>query len=410
MKRIIFIVISLLFFENNLLLAQGWHEGEETYKWLSELPKKEKTRSILPISASLDDFTPNIIDQGQTGMCVSYALSTIHTIIYARNNNITDKEKIDKYRASPTFLYYLAKNSNDQDCKSGFYPENTLLAMGFMAQYGIPYSSDVEENKYHPFSNNMICEKYPYSNDDLINDVKKASNYITTPSISCGERKTIGRNEVTLVDHRAVKSELAAGNPCLLSAVFSRDFFSKEKENCTSNPEGKSDGIGHAMVIVGFDDNKQSYKIMNSYGSDWGCDGYTWIKYSELTLLDGYILSFNGGKSKKAKKDEIVDFLSDIEDILKKEFSYRIPKDLDELVEYNESDQILEGIYASCIEVNGEYFSNNEDVEEFCICYGAKLVVEMVINMQIGEETTDERVKEIWAECYINTLLPSTQE
>ena len=33
MKRIIFIVISLLFFENNLVLAQGWHEGEETYNY-----------------------------------------------------------------------------------------------------------------------------------------------------------------------------------------------------------------------------------------------------------------------------------------------------------------------------------------------------------------------------------------
>ena len=187
----------------------------------------------------------------------------------------------------------------------------------------------------------MICEKYPYSNDDLINDVKKASNYITTPSISCGERKTIGRNEVTLVDHIAVKSELAAGNPCLLSAVFSRDFFSKEKENCTSNPEGKSDGIGHAMVIVGFDDNKQSYKIMNSYGSDWGCDGYTWIKYSELTLLDGYILSFNGVESKKAKKDEIVDFLTEIQDVLNKDFSYRTQKIFVEQVQNeNETEQL----------------------------------------------------------------------
>ena len=408
MKNKIFITICLFLFANNTLFAQGWHEGEETYKWLSELPKKEKSRSILPISASLEYFTPNVIDQGQTGMCVSFALSTIHTIIYARNNNITDKETIDKYRSSPSFLYYLMKNSNDKDCKAGFYPTNTLLAMGFMTKYGIPYSSDVEDNQYHPFSNNMICEKYPYNNNDLINDIKKASNYRTIPSVSCGERKTIGRNEVTLVDHKAVKSELAAGNPCLLSAVFSRDFFSKEKENCTSNPEGKSDGVGHAMVIVGYDDAKQSYKIMNSYGNDWGCDGYTWIKYSELTVLDGYILSFNGSDSrKKAKTDDIVEFLEEIESLLDKDFSYRIQENSEELIEnVNETEQLLE----MCQEENREFFSNNDDLGKFCECYYPMILVEFMIDLQIGKETTDERINEIWAECYINVLLPSTQE
>lgn len=404
MKHIIFITISLLFFTNNILLSQGSHVGKETYKWLSELPKNEKSRSVLPISASLDDFTPNVIDQGQTGMCVSYALSTIHTIIYARNNNITDKEKIDKYRSSPTFLYYLVKNDKDTDCTSGLNELEGIVAWGFMALYGIPYSSDVEENYYHPFSNNMICEKYPYNNKDLINDIKEASNYRSKPNVACGEVKTIGRQEIMIVDHELVKSELAAGNPCYLAAVFSRDFFSKEKENCTSNPEGKSDGIGHAMVIVGYDDNKQSYKIMNSYGDEWGCDGYTWIKYEDLTLLDGMIVSFNGYESKKSKKDDISEFLVEIENNLNKNFNFRKNKEVEELVKENESDEMIEQVLEPCIELHKEqlkdFFSNSDILDAFCACNCALLILEYAINEQIGEETPTERIQEIWSECY----------
>ena len=47
------------------------------------------------------------------------------------------------------------------------------------------------------------------------------------------------------------------------------------------------------MVIVAYDDDKDAYKILNSYGEDWGCDGYTWIKYKDLAILDGYIISFS---------------------------------------------------------------------------------------------------------------------
>ena len=35
----------------------------------------------------------------------------------------------------------------------------------------------------------------------------------------------------------------------------------------------------HAMCIVGYDDERQAYKVRNSWGPGWGEDGYLWISY-----------------------------------------------------------------------------------------------------------------------------------
>ena len=410
MKLKLLFTISFTLFMNNVLLSQGSHVGKEIYDWISEFPKSEKSRSILPISASLDDFTPSVINQGQTGMCVSYALSTIHTIIYARENNITDKEKIDKHRFSPSFIYYLFRNNSDDNCSYGISDDDYVVATSvFMTKFGIPYSSDVEENFYHPFSNsnNMICEKYPYNYRDLINDIHKGSDFRSQPIEICGELRTIGNQEIFVVDHDILKSELAAGNPSYLSAVFSSDFFRKEKENCTSSTVGKSDGIGHAMVIVGYDDKKQSYKIINSYGKEWGCDGYTWIKYKDLNIIDGFIASFNGSESRKSNKDDISEFLEIIEDHKNKNFTFRENNEIVEpVVKNNENNDQAKQFLDNCLDIfmksSKDMFQNKEILEEFCTCYCSLLYLQNSINKQIGTEITEEEISEIYEFCREN--------
>ena len=42
---------------------------------------------------------------------------------------------------------------------------------------------------------------------------------------------------------------------------------------------GKNRG-GHAVCLVGYDDSKQAFKFINSWGTDWGIDGFGWVSYS----------------------------------------------------------------------------------------------------------------------------------
>jgi len=81
-KRLqLYITILILSFSYNTLSAQGVTIDEGSYKWIAELPKPVKSRSILPPSASLENYAPSVIDQTGTSMCASFALSTIHTRI-----------------------------------------------------------------------------------------------------------------------------------------------------------------------------------------------------------------------------------------------------------------------------------------------------------------------------------------
>ena len=37
--------------------------------------------------------------------------------------------------------------------------------------------------------------------------------------------------------------------------------------------------VNHAVVLTGWDDNKQAWHIKNSWTKDWGDNGYMWIAY-----------------------------------------------------------------------------------------------------------------------------------
>ena len=44
---------------------------------------------------------------------------------------------------------------------------------------------------------------------------------------------------------------------------------------------------GHAITVVGYDDYKfgGAFRIMNSWGADYGDDGFIWIKYSDFEIV-----------------------------------------------------------------------------------------------------------------------------
>jgi hypothetical protein len=47
---------------------------------------------------------------------------------------------------------------------------------------------------------------------------------------------------------------------------------------------GKNRAPGHAIALVGWDDEKEAWLIKNSWGTKWGINGYGWIGYESLGL------------------------------------------------------------------------------------------------------------------------------
>ncbi|MEL7040168.1 MAG: C1 family peptidase [Pseudomonadota bacterium] len=86
---------------------------------------------------------------------------------------------------------------------------------------------------------------------------------------------------VNTQDTRELKAQLNANYPVIIGAIVDDGFAQLGRDEIWRNQIGREQS-GHAMVIVGYDDGKQAFKLINSWGTNWGTDGYGWISYQHF--------------------------------------------------------------------------------------------------------------------------------
>ncbi len=86
----------------------------------------------------------------------------------------------------------------------------------------------------------------------------------------------------------AIKSALASGQPVMLSIRVYQNFPSRAPRPSDAGadwlptiplPKGRDKG-GHAILAVGYDDARRAFIILNSWGTDWGGNGYAYLPYA----------------------------------------------------------------------------------------------------------------------------------
>ena len=80
-----------------------------------------------------------------------------------------------------------------------------------------------------------------------------------------------------------MKISLSYNNPITAGINVNSDFSALSPENNKYSAQKGMDGR-HAVTIIGYDDNKYggSFRILNSYGLDWGDGGYFWMTYKDF--------------------------------------------------------------------------------------------------------------------------------
>lgn len=96
---------------------------------------------------------------------------------------------------------------------------------------------------------------------------------------------------VNVQDLRELKAQLNAGFPVVIGAAIDDGFYSLGSGQIWQSTIGASRG-GHAMVVVGYDDARNAFKLINSWGTDWADDGYGWVDYSHFrqVVREAYIV------------------------------------------------------------------------------------------------------------------------
>ncbi len=221
----------------------------------------DDTKNPLPEAANLQKFAPEVGNQGSQGSCVAWSSAYgARTILEASKAG----QNPNNLRFSPAFLY----NQIGLDGCQGSY---IIRAMEFMTKQGsVPY------------------EQFPYTDQDCSrspsqDQVREAAQYRMRGfnRLSKGDRTDV-------IDLRAIKENLAQGAPVVIGMMvgpsFMQDMLGKDVWIPQEGDRGMMGFGGHAMCVVGYDDKKYggSFLIMNSWGKEWGVNGFAWVRYGDF--------------------------------------------------------------------------------------------------------------------------------
>ena len=196
------------------------------------------------------DYEPEIRDQGRCGTCWAFAtvatVETNHRIRHGADYNFSEQSVHDCARIE------------DRPCPQGGGIRSRayrhMLDTGLPAEMSVPYTE----------SNNS-CSSHP-STDYKIRDF----GFVGGP----------GHEEWPTTDE--LKQALCDHGPVAASVRVTFDFSNYRGDMAAGKfvfDEFASGNTNHAITIVGWSDKLDAWLIRNSWGTDWGLDGYMWIKY-----------------------------------------------------------------------------------------------------------------------------------
>lgn len=220
---------------------------------------KAPPKAGLKKSVDLTQWCSPIEDQGNIGSCTAHA--GVGLVEYFERRAFG--KHID---ASRLFLYKVTRNLLQWTGDTGAWLRTTMKAM---VMFGVPPES------HYPYVTSQYDEEpgafcYAF-----------AQSYQTLSYYRLDEH---GLSSTALVAR--VKAFLAAGYPSMFG--FTVYNFGNDKGEFAFPGAGDSVKGGHAVVAVGYDDNRRiggskgALKIRNSWGTGWGEGGYGWLPYDYL--------------------------------------------------------------------------------------------------------------------------------
>lgn len=216
-------------------------------------------RSLRPTYYILEpEYLPPVMSQGPQGSCTGWS-----TAYYNYTYGVTRRLKLDKekradsrWKFSPSYVYNQINNGVDKGSVIG-QAVKLMNAQGCATLAESPYKVDDFTTK-------------PNS------DAKERAAKYKAPSFACF-------SQGAKPDLEAVKRYLyEVRNPVSFGLFLRENFPTGSKEaDYVYDGEGKRIG-GHAMTIIGYDDQKAAFLIVNSWGERWGNKGFLYISYDSM--------------------------------------------------------------------------------------------------------------------------------
>ena len=235
------------------------------YGWRRDLPDKRdklfETNYLLSVEKPVDkvdlrEKCPKIYNQGELGSCTANAIACAIQFDEIKQN-------LDSQVPSRLFIYY-----NERDIEGNVDRDTgSSLRDGVKCINKIGYCNETQ---------------WPY-------DIQK---FTEKPEQSCYDyarkHKSLSYKKVQQ-DEEHIKSVLNMGFPIVFGISVYESFESEEvaKTGIVPLPKNHEKMLGgHAIVIVGYDEEKRLFTFRNSWGEDWGDKGYGYLPYDYVCDKD----------------------------------------------------------------------------------------------------------------------------
>lgn len=279
--------LALLTLISNHVFGQQNHGtglifDKEMYKIVEIISPALKFNNEIKDKYSLKNFCPTPGNQGNLGTCASWATGyAALTISNAIENNLSTPHKINQNIKSPLYIYNQIKLNNS--CK-GAYLENALKLAKF--------KGDCDLTDFNP----KDCSSLPGAKED-----DKAKNFKIKEYFKLFNESTNAESKIV-----SVINSLNSDKPVVIGISTKPSIHNVKKDGIYSPKISEEDGGGHALCIVGYDNAKKHFEVMNSWGTYWGNGGFFYLSYKDFIkyCFEAYVftLSENNTKSKTLLK------------------------------------------------------------------------------------------------------------
>jgi hypothetical protein len=205
-------------------------------------------RAVTPASIDNSSLFPPPKQQGETDTCVSWAATYAAASASLRPRH----PEQPPVALSPAFTYPLV--GGGRFCRGSTLISKTL---DVLRESGAPPLLD------YAFDPGW-CARQPTAEETA-----RASNY-----------RIPGWWKLDAHDLSAVKAQLAERRPVIFGMSIGPAFKQFKGGGVFDTLEIGAETTGHAMVLVGYDDARSAFRLMNSFGRNWGDNGYAWIGYA----------------------------------------------------------------------------------------------------------------------------------
>ena len=208
---------------------------------------------MLPARVDLRNYASPIDDQGNLGSCTGNAIAGAIDLIDRKNSKLLQVSRL--------FIYYQERLLEG----TIYYDAGAYIRDGIKACY--TYGAPLET-------------LWPYT------ESKFSTRPATAAYTDALKRKVTGYAKCA--NFNAVKNAIAAGTPVIVGFTVYDSFESDAVANTGMMPypntRTESQLGGHAVCIVGYDDNLNGGRFIcrNSWGTSWGDQGYFYMPYQVI--------------------------------------------------------------------------------------------------------------------------------